>query len=113
MPLRGPESFVVGFSGVMDTLDAEQTLSPLAWQYVVERLLVEKFKFTVVSEHQRYPSLEDQYRLIRNYLESKDSRFDRLFINSIVEQISHYVIAVCVHREYIIFTYRKLAKGVA
>ena len=91
---KGPRVLVFDVSTLTDTLDRGGALSPLAWQYVVERDLVEKGGLTLVSEYPPSQSLSDQYRLIRALQDRECLSFVDQLDEHILSHLRQYVVSI-------------------
>lgn len=91
---KGPRVLVFDVSTLTDTLDGSGALTPLAWQYVVERDLVEKGGLTVVSEYPPSPSLQDQYRLLRALQDRECMSFVDQLDEHILSHLRQYVVSI-------------------
>jgi hypothetical protein len=61
---KAPTGFILDLSLLMDTVDAERTISPLTWQFVIEQDLVNKCGWLVLEPSVLPDSLLSQARLI-------------------------------------------------
>ena len=84
---KGPIALVFDVSSLIGTLDEGGVLSPLAWQFEIERDLVEKSGLTIISKVPHCPSLEKQYLMIR----SLQARYEMTFADQISECILSYL----------------------
>lgn len=61
---KGPTGFILDISALKDTIDEEGSLSPLAWQYVIEQDMINLLDLSVVPTVDLYPSLIKQVSVI-------------------------------------------------
>lgn len=61
---KGPKGFILDISTLLDVVDGEQAISPLAWQYVIEQDLINKAGLNVVERMSLIPSLVKQISLV-------------------------------------------------
>ncbi|MCY1278100.1 hypothetical protein D9M68_20140 [compost metagenome] len=109
--LKGPEALIFDVSYMTATVDEGEVLSLLAWQFVIERELVEKGGLTVVSAFPKCPSLVKQYKVIQGLLERYSlSIADRLSPH-ILEYLSEYVVEIIMTREDLAIIKRKHCLG--
>ncbi len=64
--LNGPKRLIFDISALTHTLDRDEELSPLTWQYVIERDLAALGDQAVVSCLPYCPSLANQYRILKS-----------------------------------------------
>ncbi|MNZ13959.1 hypothetical protein D3C78_308720 [compost metagenome] len=99
---KGPTALIFDVSSLTGTLDRGETLSPLAWQYVIEKDLVQKAGLKVVTRYPYCPSLDRQYRLIR----ALQNRYELTFVDQLDEHLlaylRQYVISIEMTLEYIV-----------
>jgi hypothetical protein len=104
---KGPTALVFDVSSLIGTLDEGGELSLLAWQFVIERELVEKAGLTLVSTTPRCKSLERQYRQIH----ALQDRFGMTFIDQldrlVVAHLQYYVVAIEMTNEILVMVKRK------
>lgn len=104
---KGPTALVFDVSFLIDTLDEGGVLSLLAWQFVIERELVEKTGLTLVSTTPRCKSLESQYRTIRSLQERCGMTFvDQLDVH-VLSHLRDYVVAIEMTNEILVMVKRK------
>jgi hypothetical protein len=104
---KGPTALVFDVSFLIGTLDEGGELSLLAWQYVIERELVEKTFMTLVSSTPRCKSLERQYRQIRALQERCGMTFVDQLDRNVVAHLQRYVIAIEMTNEILVMVKRK------
>lgn len=104
---KGPTALVFDVSSLIGTLDEGGELSLLAWQFVIERELVEKAGLTLTSTTPRCKSLEQQYRQIH----ALQDRYGMAFVDQLDEHILSYlrrhVIAIEMTDEILVMVNRK------
>jgi len=110
--LKGPTVLIFDVSDMISTLDGEGELSPLAWQYMIERELVEKGKLTIGSTVVKSPYLAEQYRIVKSLLERYPSNniVDQLD-PSILEYLSQYVVEIMMTNEVLLVIKRKVIRS--
>jgi hypothetical protein len=109
--LKGPEALIFDVSYMTTTIDEEEVLSLLAWQFVVERDLVEKGGLTVVSTIPFCPSLITQYKVIRGLLERYSLNIADRMTPCLLEYLSEYVVEIVMTREDLVIIKRKHCLG--
>lgn len=104
---KGPTALVFDVSFLIGTLDEGGELSLLAWQFVIERELVEKARLNLVSSTPRCKSLEQQYR----HIHALQDRYGMAFVDQLDENIlthlRRYVIAIEMTDEILVMVKRK------
>lgn len=104
---KGPIALVFDVSTLIGTLDEGGMLSLLAWQFEIERDLVEKLGLTVASKVPHCHSLEQQYHLIR----SLQARYEMTFVDQIGEHVlsflRRYVITIEMTDEIVVMVITK------
>lgn len=104
---KGPTALVFDVSTLIGTLDEGGVLSLLAWQYVIERDLVEKGGLTLQSTVPKCKSLESQYRTIRSLEERYGMTFVDLLDDDILAHMRRYVVAIEVTSDILVMVKRK------
>lgn len=61
---KAPTGFILDIALLKDTIDAEEVISPLAWQYVIEQDMVNLLDLNVVKTVELYPSLIKQVSVL-------------------------------------------------
>jgi len=104
---KGPVGFIFDVSSLTDTLDRDRDFSPLAWQYVIERDLVEFGQLTLVSETPHCKSLEGQYRHIRALQKRHQLNFVNQLDDYILSHLREFVLSIEMTIELLIVIKRK------
>lgn len=108
---NGPTALIFDVSEIMDTLDRGGEISPLAWQYVIERDLVEKGHLTIVSTVPKCESLAKQYQLIYSLKDRYSINFADQLSPHILAYLADYVVETMVTSEVMVIIKRKLIVG--
>lgn len=61
---KAPTGFILDISPLKDTIDEEESISPLAWQYVIEQDMINLLGLSVIQTVDLYPSLIKQVSVI-------------------------------------------------
>jgi hypothetical protein len=109
--LKGPEALIFDLSYMTSAIDEGNVLSLLAWQFVIERELVEKAGLTVVSAFPKCPSLTKQYKLIQGLLERYSLSIADRLTPHILEHLAEYVVEIALTREDLVIIKRKYCLG--
>lgn len=104
---KGPTALVFDVSSLIGTLDEGGELSLLAWQFVIERELVEKAFLTLVSTTPRCKSLEKQYRKIHALQDRCGMTFVDQLDRNVVAHLQRYVVAIEMTNEILVMVKRK------
>lgn len=109
--LKGPTALIFDVSRIMATVDAGEDLSLYAWQYVLERELVEMGKLTLVSSFPRCPSLDKQYKIIKGLLKRYSLHITDQLSPPILAHLAEFVVEISVTREDLVIIKRKYCLG--
>ena len=109
--LKGPTALIFDVSGITGTLDGGEELSLYAWQYVLERELVEMGGLTVVSSFPRCPSLDNQYKIIKGLLKRYSLHLTDRLSPSILAHLAEFVVEISMTREDLVIIKRKYCLG--
>jgi hypothetical protein len=99
---NGPVGFIFDVSSLTDTLDRDNELSPLAWQYVIESQLVDEANLTLVSRAPHCPSLEKQYALIQRLQKRYELNFLCQLDEHILSHLRGYVLTIEMTKDVLI-----------
>jgi hypothetical protein len=91
---KGPIGFIFDVSSLTGTLDTDNVLSPLAWQYVIESDLADQCQLELLSRVPHCASLEQQYELIRRLQKRYELNFICQLDEHILSQLRGYVLAI-------------------
>jgi hypothetical protein len=104
---KGPTALVFDVSTLIGTLDEDGVFSLLAWQYVIERDLVQWAGLTLQSTVPRCKSLERQYEQIRALQDCYGMTIVDLLDWDMLVQMRQYVIAIEVTKDVLVMVRRK------
>lgn len=108
---NGPTALIFDVSVMTSTLDGGGVISPLAWQYVTERDLVEKGNLTIVSAVPKCPSLEKQYCLIRSLQDRYSCNFVDQLSPHILAYLADFVVEIMMTQDALVIVKRKYRVG--
>jgi len=91
---KGPIGFIFDVSSLTSTLDRDNDLSPLAWQYVIESDLVSVGRLTLIPRAPHCASLERQYELIRRLQKRYELNFVCQLDEHTLSHLREYVLAI-------------------
>jgi hypothetical protein len=61
---KAPTGFILDISLLQHTVDSEEVISPLVWQYVIEQDMINQLGLNVIPTVELYPSLIKQVGLV-------------------------------------------------